>query len=327
MLGDVDAVDLGLGAGPEPDGLLDHPTEHVRQGERVDRDDTATQRLPAQLPETATGEQAVVREARAEYRGRGDRAGGEQTDPQRADPPADEMDADHVEGVVEAEPVLQAHRQGTHRAGHEAEEDGGEGCDVATGGGDGDQAGDRTRRGTDHGGPTPDPLDDDPAQQRGRGGALRVDERHRGDRIGGQLRTGVEPEPAEPQQAGAEGHHRHVVRPEAVLRPADPLTEYQCQRQRRGTRVDVHRGTAGEVQRVQLGGDEAAAPDPVRDRDVHQREPAAREQHPAAELGPVRDPAADQRHRDDREHHLESEDHVRGDADPVRCRVGHAPDL
>jgi hypothetical protein len=40
----------------------------------------------------------------------------------------------------------------------------------------------------------------------------------------------------------------------------------------------VHRGATGEVERVELAADEAAAPHPVRDRDVDQREPAEREE-------------------------------------------------
>ena len=70
----------------------------------------------------------------------------------------------------------------------------------------------------------------------------------RGDPVGGQLGTGVEAEPAEPQQAGAERDQRHVVRPEALPRPADPLAEHQRQGQGRRTGVDVHGGATGEVQ-------------------------------------------------------------------------------
>ena len=81
-----------------------------------------------------------------------------------------------------------------------------------------------------------------------------------------------------------------------------------------GTGVDVHRRTTGEVERVQLAADPAAAPHPVRDRDVDQGEPAEREDDPAAELHPVGHGTADQRHGDDREHHLEDHHRVRRDA-------------
>ena len=79
------------------------------------------------------------------------------------------------------------------------------------------------------------------------GGDLGVHERDTGQVVRGQRGAGVEAEPAEPQQAGAEQHERHVVRAHRVLAEADPLAEHQTQRQRGGAGVDVHRGAAGEV--------------------------------------------------------------------------------
>ena len=46
---------------------------------------------------------------------------GEQAQPQRPDPAADEVHTHHVERVVVAEPVLQSHREGAQHAGHEAQ--------------------------------------------------------------------------------------------------------------------------------------------------------------------------------------------------------------
>jgi hypothetical protein len=125
--------------------------------------------------------------------------------------------------------------------------------------------------------------------------------------------AGVEAEPAEPQQAGAEGHERHVVRPEALLGPTDPPPEHDRQGKRGRTGVDVHRGTTREVELADRDAEEAAAPDHVRDRDVGQGEPAGRKHEPADELGAVGDRTTDQGHGDDGEHHLECEHHIRGD--------------
>src|ERR1044071_3749981 len=44
-----------------------------------------------------------------------------------------------------------------------------------------------------------------------------------------RLRAGVEAEPAEPEQAGAERHERHVVRLHDLAGPADALAEHQDQ--------------------------------------------------------------------------------------------------
>ena len=175
-------------------------------------------------------------------------SGGEEADRQRADPAADEVHADHVERVVVAELVLQADRQRADRTGDEAEDHGRDRGDEATGRGDGDQTGDGAGRGADQGRlAVPDPLHDDPAEHAGGRGDLGVEERDRRGAVDGQLRTGVEAEPAEPQQAGAERDERHVVRLEALLRPADPLAEDQHQAERGRTGVDVHRRTTGEV--------------------------------------------------------------------------------
>src|SRR5436189_2389492 len=46
---------------------------------------------------------------------------------------------------------------------------------------------------------------------------------------------------AEPQQAGAEQHERHVVRPGSVLRPALAPAEHEGQGEPGRTGVDVHR--------------------------------------------------------------------------------------
>ena len=90
------------------------------------------------------------------------------------------------------------------------------------------------------------------AEHRGAGGDLGVDEGDAGDAVGGERGAGVEAEPAEPQQAGAE--HRRTAGCAGASRSfgqPDALAEDERQREAGGTGVDVHRGAAGEVDREQ----------------------------------------------------------------------------
>merc|ERR1719337_477833 len=56
------------------------------------------------------------------------------------------------------------------------------------------------------------PLDDHPREERARRGDLRVDSAERGNSVRVERRSGVEPEPPEPQHARAERDKGDVVR-------------------------------------------------------------------------------------------------------------------
>ena len=86
-----------------------------------------------------------------------------------------------------------------------------------------------------------------------------------GGLAGGERAAGIEPEPAEPEQAGAEQHERHVVRQQRRLLEVAPLADDDRRDQRRDAGIHVHHGAAGEVERAHVG-QPAAAPHPVRDR-------------------------------------------------------------
>ena len=177
-----------------------------------------------------------------------------------ADDTADEVDADHVEGVVHAELELQADRPGAERAGDGADDDRADEVDRATGRGDRDQAGHDARRGAERGGlAVQDPLHEQPAEHRGHGGDRGVEEGHPG--LGHELgdvlrlalagaeddRADVEAVPAEPQQARADHGQREVVRLHRLLAEADPLADDQRQHQAGHTGVDVHDRATGVV--------------------------------------------------------------------------------
>src|SRR6266480_3398515 len=132
-----------------------------------------------------------------------------------------------------------------------------------------------------------------------------------GQAAGGQRGAGVEPEPAEPQQPGAEHDHRDVVRLLAVpvhVAPAD----HQRDDERGHARADVDDRAAREVERAELVQPAVGRPDPVGDRRVDEDRPQDREEHERAEALPLGERARDQRRRDRREHELEhGEQHER----------------
>ena len=66
---------------------------------------------------------------------------------------------------------------------------------------------------------------------------------------------------------------------------------------------EMHDQPAGEIQHAH-GGEEAAAPHPMRQRHIDEHEPADREQQIGREPHPVGHRTRHQRHRDDRERHL-----------------------
>jgi hypothetical protein len=82
----------------------------------------------------------------------GDDAGvGEEAVEEEADDAADGVLGEEIEGVVDADPVLDLRRVVADGAGDDAEEDGGPEGDEAGGGGGGDEAGDRAGAETDGG--------------------------------------------------------------------------------------------------------------------------------------------------------------------------------
>lgn len=144
------------------------------QGVGEDTEDTG-----ALLPELV--EAAAVEEARDVGLAL---AGGEEADEQGADDAADEVDADDVEGVVVAELVLEADGHGAQDTGDDADRDGAERGDRAARRGDGDQAGDRAGGGAQRGErAVADLLVGEPADDRGAGGDLGVDEHQRADAV------------------------------------------------------------------------------------------------------------------------------------------------
>lgn len=172
------------------------------------------------------------------------------------------MDTHDVERVVVTELVLQTHREGGQDTGDDAEGDRSDRAQRAGSGGDGDQAGDGTGRGTEAGGlAVTDALGEEPAEDGGGGGGGGVDPGQAGSTVGGERGAGVEAEPSEPQQRGTEHDERQVVRTEGGATEAGTLADDDGQDESGDTGVDVHDRATGEVDRLHRGADFSAVLD------------------------------------------------------------------
>ena len=165
------------------------------------------------------------------------------------------------------------------------------------------------------------PLEQQPAEHRGRRGDERVHDRLGGDAVRGECRAGVEARPTEPQDAGADHRQRQAVRRHRPVGIAPAHAEHEDQCERGGSRVHVHDRSTREVERA-LACEPSTGEHHVRDRRVHDDQPHRDEDHVRGELQPVGRRSGDQRGRDDRERHLErAEQHERDrerSEEPVR---------
>ena len=118
-----------------------------------------------------------------------------------------------------------------------------------------------------------------------------------------ERRAAVEAEPADPQQPRADDRQRQIERREILAAKALSLADHQRRDQPGDAGVDVHDGSAGEVQQTHLL-QEAAAPHPMRRRNIDDEQPHRAKQHEGRKLHALGDRAADQRASNDREGHL-----------------------
>ncbi len=167
---------------------------------------------------------------------------------QGAQDAADAVDAEDVQRVVVAEGVLHrgAHHEADH-AGDEAEHDRAHRAGEARGRGDGHEAGDRARQHAEQGRLALErPLGEQPRHRGGAGRHEGVEHGERGRAVGLEVRAGVEAEPADPQQRGADHRHGQGVRGEQVTAVADALAHDQAADEARDSSVDVHHGAAAK---------------------------------------------------------------------------------
>src|SRR5512143_1939754 len=183
---------------------------------------------------------------------------------------------------------------------------GGAGRHVAGRRGDADESHDGARGGAHRGDlAAAQPVQGRPGDQCRGSGAVGVDEGEHGDAVGSERRSGVEPEPPEPQDPRPEQHERDVVGDERGAPESSPGPEQPRRHQGRHARADVHHGPAGEIERAEFLEPAARTPDPVGERDVHQGGPQREERDVGAEPHPLDDRTRDQGGGDDGEHRLE----------------------
>src|SRR6185295_14441029 len=103
-------------------------------------------------------------------------------------------------------------------------------------------------------------------------------------------RTGIEAEPAEPEQPGAEHHEGNICRKLkfASLHRAAPSEDHGA-RERRDSRGHVHDSPAGEVENAPLVEKPVRMPRPMRERRVHEDAEKADEEKIAREARALRE--------------------------------------
>ncbi|AAW77739.1 PilL protein [Xanthomonas oryzae pv. oryzae KACC 10331] len=300
--GDVQALALGFFAHAQAEYQLgDHKPHHRHHADPADRDSDA-QRLDADLMNDV-----VIAALLAAQRGSREHAGQD-----RADDAAQAMHAEHVQAVVGTEQALQTgDAPHAEHAGSQANDDRAERAHRTAGRGDADQAGHHARGHTQGGRlALDDLLGQRPAQDGGSGRQQGVEEGQRRTGIGFQIGTGVETEPAHPQQRGTDEGQGHVVRLDRLTSQPGTLADEVGANQTGDTGVDMHHGTACEIQRAQPEQIPTGGPDHVRQRQVAEGEPDRREQQHRAELGAFGKGADDQRAGNAGEGRLEHHKHV-----------------
>ena len=236
------------------------------------------------------------------------------------------MNAEDIERVVVAQGGLEErHGAVAEDRRAEADGDGAHGTDERASGGDRYKTRDGGRRGTEDSGLAPvEPLDDHPGQHAGGSGGLGREEREARDAVRGQLATGVETEPAHPQERCADDRERQAVRGHGLLAEAAPLAnEDRGGQSREAARHMDHEATREVDGAHAVGTDPAAAPDHVGEGAVDEQDPRHDEAEVSAEPHSLRERAEHQGGGDDREHALEHDEHVRGDGSGHR--VGGDP--
>ena len=168
-----------------------------------------------------------------------------------------------------------------------------------------------------------DPLEQQPAEHSRRCCEEGVHERSCRNAICSECGTGVEAEPAEPENAGSQKGEGKVVRMHSLTRPSLALSENDdhCECSRTG--IDVHNRTTGEVEGAKLG-QPATAEDPVRHGGVDKDKPQSNEDAIGLELEAVSSRSGDKRRSDDSECHLVSAEQHEWDGEskrliPCRC--------
>ena len=314
-LGKLSDVEPGhglVGIHAEADGLVGDPKDEPGHGERIGDTCGSEHDLASELRESA---------GRA---GRVDGETGEDAGENHADSASHHVDTDDVEGIVVAEMALQLNCSIAEQSGGDTDDQRRPGRHVTRSRRDCSETGNRSGRDAHPGRlAAPYPLDCHPGQHARSSAELSVDKRCGCHPVGAVGAAGVESEPTEPQDAGAEKHQWNVVRP---VSPFPARTKIENRRQGSRPGQLVHDRSAGEVDGVQsTRSEKPPSPFPVRKRHVDDERPQTDEDEVTAKAHPLREGAGDECRRDHRELHLEG--HVQQRRDRRRVRARRAADL
>lgn len=263
---------------------------------------------------------------------------GEDTGPEGAEHAADAVELEHVQPVVDADPLVDVLEQGAADGGEEADDGGEPDGDVTGGGGDADKACNDALAGADDGEATlgADHVDQDPADCTGGGSGVGVEGGDHGAHGGVEGGTAVEAEPAEPDQHGAEEDEGGVVGLVVlVLAVGLSLAEDEGVGERGPAGRDVDGSSSGEVERWELVEPAVGVPGPAGDRAVDDGGPAETEDEGGDETATL-EGASDHDHdgTGTEDHLVQAEDNLgddsrsrRGcDADVLHTEVGEVTD-
>lgn len=254
------------------------------------------------------GEEAPVAVDKAVPLGRGvDGVLREEPRREAAPDAADAVAAEGVERVVVAELCLDD-RDGKVADGAHGKSDDERGPDryEARARSDSDKSDDGTRGGAKHRGLTVFQLfNEHPRQHRAGGGGVCVDESLHRKAVCAERAAGVEAEPAEPEDRGAQHHEGNVVRVIARRTVAVALAEHYRGHKPADAGAYMYDVAAGKINGAEVLKQPAHAPHHVRQRIVDDDGPQDYENEKRRKLHALGDGARDERRGYDGEHHLE----------------------
>ena len=130
--------------------------------------------------------------------------------------------------------------------------------------------------------------------------------------------------PNQPTQSrhGADECQRQRMGREEIAAVTHALSDQQRTDEAGDARVDVHHRAAGEIECAELEQIAFGEPHHVGDRQVHEGQPQAREQHDGRELHPLGERADDERRSDRRESELKRQEGHFGNRHPLGEGVG-----
>src|SRR4029077_4707909 len=246
VLRDVQTLDLLLFADPDPGDRVGDLEQHDGADDRKGPGDQNANELIGNLAPVTI--EATDRLTHA--KDRVDDLLRENTGEQRADGAACTMDPESIERIVVAE---HGFGLGDHpvakQAGDETDAERRHWADKTGSRRDRDKSRDSARDRTQGAGvPVLDPLCDAPTESGGGRGEVGGDERAGGEAIRSEGAAGVEPEPADPEEAGANKAEDQAVRRHRLLGEAGSFAKIQGTDQCGDTRTDVNDCSASEVQ-------------------------------------------------------------------------------